>query len=111
VSHFVTNMFKKIKEGSVVLMVLDATDIEGSIPQEYIPKIATGDYELFIVINKVDCIPNTVSKERLKGWFSSRLRDLMPGINVVSLLLIRTTNISPWCLAKRPLVSRDWSAR
>lgn len=103
-----TNIFKKIREGSVVLMVLDATDIEGSIPQEYIPKLVTGDYELFIVINKVDCIPNTVSKERLKGWFSSRLRDLMPGISVVDLLLTRTINIWLWCLAKRLSVSRGW---
>lgn len=82
-SHFVTNIFKRIKEGSVVLMVLDATDLEGSVPKEYIPKLATGDYELFIAINKIDCLPNTISKERMKGWFSGRIRELMPELSVV----------------------------
>lgn len=64
-------------------MVLDATDLEGSIPTPYIPKLTQGDYELFIAINKVDCIPNTISKEKLKGWFASRLRSLVPELTFV----------------------------
>jgi hypothetical protein len=64
-------------------MVLDATDIEGSIPRPYIKKLIGGDYELFIAINKVDCIPETITRERFKGWVASRLKSLMPELSVV----------------------------
>lgn len=78
-----TNIFKRIREGSVVLIVLDATDIEGSIPSAYLGKLSSGDYEIFVAVNKVDCIPESISREKLKGWISSRIHSLMPEISVV----------------------------
>lgn len=69
----------------MVLIVLDGTDIEGSIPQSYLSKLSGGDYEIFIVINKMDCIPEAISRERFKGWIASRIHELMPEISVVNL--------------------------
>ena len=88
----------------MILMVLDATDIEGSIPRDYLKKLSGGDYELFIAVNKVDCIPESVSREKFKGWIAARIKELMPEISVVRSKVTRTTSIWLWSQARRQLV-------
>jgi len=81
--HFVTNIFKRIKAGALIILVLDATDLEGSIPQQYIEKLAQGGYDIYVVVNKIDCVPQTISKEKLKGWFNTRVFTLLKELNIV----------------------------
>ena len=65
------------------MMVIDITDFEGTIPWKYIEKLKKGGHEVFVTVNKVDCVPATVSKEKLKGWVMKRLRTLVPDLQIV----------------------------
>lgn len=82
-NHFVTNLFRKIAKGSVVIVVVDISDLEATIPTPFIEHLASGNYEIFVVANKVDTLPTTISSEKVKGWLSSRLKLLLPGVELV----------------------------
>ena len=81
--HFVFNTFKRIRPGSIVLLVLDASDLEGSLPWPYLEKLVQGSYLPVFAVNKIDCVPSTVSREKLKGWVVKRLKSLLPELQVV----------------------------
>lgn len=66
-----------------MLLVLDATDLEGSLPWPYLEKLAQGSYHTVFAVNKIDCVPATVSREKLKGWVCKRLKALLPDLPVV----------------------------
>lgn len=67
-------------------MVVDVSDLEGTVPVAYLDHLASGNYEVFFVANKVDTLPGTITKEKLKGWLSNRLRALLPGVEIVLLV-------------------------
>lgn len=83
-NHFVSNLFRKIAKGSIVIVVVDISDLEATIPTPFIEHLASGNYEIFVVANKVDTLPTTISAEKIKGWLSSRVRTLFEGVELVA---------------------------
>jgi ribosome biogenesis GTPase A len=63
--------------------VLDATDLEGTLPWPYLEKLNQGLHHPVFVVNKIDCVPSTVSREKLKGWVGKRLKSLLPDLQLV----------------------------
>lgn len=85
------DFFKMISEirhsNSLVVHLIDLFDIEGSYVSS-LPRIVD-DQEIVLVGNKVDLLPRSVNKNRLKQWLRTLSNDR--GVKVADVFLISST--------------------
>jgi ribosome biogenesis GTPase A len=61
-------MFSKIYPKSIVLLVCDMSNFEGSVVQEVLQEVEKKHLKLILVCNKIDALPTNFKVERLERW-------------------------------------------
>lgn len=61
-------ILEKIHPRSVILMVVDITNFEGSLIPELLENINKNKHRLLLIVNKIDALPKGIKIDRLQKW-------------------------------------------
>jgi ribosome biogenesis GTPase A len=69
---------KRLTSKALLVIVLDASDFEASIPIELLDKQLAKKNSYVVVLNKIDTLPDTIKDHRLKNWAVENLKKYHP---------------------------------
>ncbi|GAW82495.1 GTP-binding protein [Plasmodium gonderi] len=75
-NHIMNNLIKKMKRKSLVLYLIDITNIENTILPELYIGCKNKDINIIWLVNKVDCLPKSTNLEIVKIWFRNLVRQI-----------------------------------
>ncbi|CRG94787.1 GTP-binding protein, putative [Plasmodium gallinaceum] len=75
-NHIMNNLIKKMKKKSLVLYLIDITNIENTILPELYIGCKNKDVNIIWLVNKVDCLPKSTNLEIVKMWFRNLVRQI-----------------------------------
>ncbi|CRH01334.1 GTP-binding protein, putative [Plasmodium relictum] len=75
-NHIMNNLIKKMKKKSLVLYLIDITNIENTILPELYIGCKNKDINIIWLVNKVDCLPKSTNLEIVKMWFRNLVRQI-----------------------------------
>ncbi|EDL46069.1 hypothetical protein, conserved [Plasmodium vivax] len=75
-NEVMNNLIKKMKRKSLVLYLIDITNIENTILPELYIGCKNKDINIIWLVNKVDCLPKMANLERVKIWFRNLVRQI-----------------------------------
>ncbi|SOV19594.1 GTP-binding protein, putative [Plasmodium sp. DRC-Itaito] len=75
-NHIMNNLIKKMKRKSLVLYIIDITNIENTILPELYIGCKNKDLNIIWLVNKVDCLPKSTNLDMIKIWFRNLVRQI-----------------------------------
>lgn len=75
-NEVMNNLIKKMKRKSLVLYLIDITNIENTILPELYIGCKNKDINIIWLVNKVDCLPKSTNLEMVKVWFRNLVRQI-----------------------------------
>ncbi|ANQ09934.1 Uncharacterized protein PCOAH_00045240 [Plasmodium coatneyi] len=75
-NEVMNNLIKKMKRKSLVLYLVDITNIENTILPELYIGCKNKDINIIWLVNKVDCLPKSTNLEMVKIWFRNLVRQI-----------------------------------
>lgn len=75
-NHLMNMIIKKMKKKSLVLYIIDITNIENTILPELYIGCKNKDVNIIWLVNKVDCLPKFVNLDNVKVWFRNLIRQI-----------------------------------
>ncbi|KJP88449.1 hypothetical protein AK88_01901 [Plasmodium fragile] len=75
-NEVMNNLIKKMKRKSLVLYLIDITNIENTILPELYIACKNKDINIIWLVNKVDCLPKSTNLEIVKIWFRNLVRQI-----------------------------------
>lgn len=67
-------ILEKIPWRSIIIMVVDITNFEGSVIEELFENINKNKHRLILVVNKIDALPRGFTVTRLQKWVKDQIR-------------------------------------
>uniref|UniRef100_A0A3B0MEA8 GTPase, putative n=1 Tax=Theileria annulata TaxID=5874 RepID=A0A3B0MEA8_THEAN len=75
-SEIISNMATRIKNNSLILFVLDLTNLEISVIPELYIALRNRTLEVIWIANKIDVLPKVVDHSEIKRWLKSVVRHI-----------------------------------
>ncbi|CAK9035280.1 unnamed protein product [Durusdinium trenchii] len=80
-AEIVEKIVRRIRKGSIVLMIVDILDFESSLVPELFDGCRNRQFPVIVIVNKVDCLLDTMANkekglERLKVWVRRMSRQI-----------------------------------
>ncbi|EUD69330.1 hypothetical protein C922_00193 [Plasmodium inui San Antonio 1] len=75
-NEVMNNLIKKMKRKSLVLYLIDITNIENTILPELYIACKNKDINIIWLVNKVDCLPKSTNLDMVKIWFRNLVRQI-----------------------------------
>ncbi|SCP05691.1 GTP-binding protein, putative [Plasmodium ovale] len=75
-NNIMNSLVKKMKRKSLVLHLIDITNIENTILPELYIGCKNKDINIIWLVNKVDCLPKSTNLEIVKIWFRNMVRQI-----------------------------------
>ncbi|SCM18297.1 GTP-binding protein, putative [Plasmodium berghei] len=75
-NNIMNNLIKKMKKKSLVLYIIDITNIENTILPELYIGCKNKDINIIWLVNKIDCLPKSTNLDIIKIWFRNMIRQI-----------------------------------
>ncbi|VWU50968.1 GTP-binding protein, putative [Hepatocystis sp. ex Piliocolobus tephrosceles] len=75
-NNIMNNLIKKMKRKSLVLYLIDITNIENTILPELYIGCKNKDINIIWLVNKIDCLPKSTDIAIIKIWFRNMVRQI-----------------------------------
>eukprot|EP00928_Gymnodinium_smaydae_P063155 TRINITY_DN46825_c0_g1_i1.p1 TRINITY_DN46825_c0_g1~~TRINITY_DN46825_c0_g1_i1.p1 ORF type:complete len:711 (+),score=150.98 TRINITY_DN46825_c0_g1_i1:58-2133(+) len=91
-AEIVEKVVRRMRKGSLVLMVIDILDFESSLVPELFDACRNRQFPVIFVVNKVDCLPERFKGlERVKVWVRRMSRQIR-NVHVNDVILVSSLN-------------------